>query len=85
MTTLEASLPEVLAPNLASPVTGSTSNGALPPPTPVPLTEARRSLVNEAGCGWRGRVPLVGVEEPVWEEKNLARGLDDLHISFTET
>jgi hypothetical protein len=44
LTTLAASLPDVLAPNLASPVTGSTSNGVLP------LTEASRSLENDVVC-----------------------------------
>ena len=70
LTTLAASLPLVLAPNLASPVTGSTSNGVLP------LTEASRSL--EKDGAWRGR---VGDGPEVWEEKNLARGLLDLLIS----
>jgi len=48
LTTLAASLPLVLAPNLASPVTGSTSNGVLP------LTEANKSLENDGPC--RGRI-----------------------------
>ena len=48
LTTLAASLPDVLAPNLASPVTGSTSNGVLP------LTEASRSLENDVV--WRARI-----------------------------
>jgi hypothetical protein len=48
LTTLAASLPLVLAPNLASPVTGSTSKGVLP------LTEASKSFENDGVC--RGRV-----------------------------